>query len=159
MKETYAHTASYRCMNYPGTEQFELIPVFSNQGGRGQIIDEQLMAEQEAIKEAIKNGFAMLAECFVRKDGPTVITILMDASHPNRVRQKAAEMIGDIGELEAIEPLRNAKFGNDLVQKEVDAALTKIHKRYFTRECPFCAEIIKKRANTCKHCGKEVAGL
>jgi hypothetical protein len=159
MKQTYAHTASYRCMNYPGTQQFELIPVFSDQGGRGQIIDDQLLMEQEAIKEAIKNGFSMLAECFVRKDGPSVLTILMDASHPNRVRQKAAEMIGDIGELEAIEPLRNAKFGNELVQKEVAAAITKIHERYFTRECPFCAEIIKKRANICKHCGKEVGGV
>ena len=122
-------------------------------------IDDDIMAEQEAIKEAIKNGFAMLAECFVRKDGPTVLTILMDSSHPNRVRQKAAEMIGDIGEVEAIEPLRNVKFGNELVQKEVDAAISKIHQKNFTRECPFCAEIIKKRANVCKHCGKEVAGV
>jgi hypothetical protein len=148
MMENYAHTASYRCMNYPGTEQYELIPVFSNQGGRGQIIDEEVMAEQEAIKEAIKNGFAMLAECFVRKDSPSVLTILMEA----------AEMIGDIGEVEAIEPLRNAKFGNQLVQKEVDGAISKIHQRYFTRECPFCAEIIKKRAKVCKHCQKEVGG-
>jgi len=159
MKENYAHNASYRCMNYPGTEQFELIPVFSDQGGRGQIIDEQVLTEQEAIKEAIKNGFAMLAECYVRKDGPSVLTILMDPSHPNRVRKKAAEMIGDIGEVEAVEPLRNVKFGNELVQKEVDAAIKKIHERNFTRECPFCAEIIKKRANICKHCGKEVAGM
>jgi hypothetical protein len=159
MKENYAHTASYRCMNYPGTKQYELIPVFSNQGGRGQIIDDEAMAEQEVIKEAIKNGFAMLAECFVRKDGPSVLTILMDPSHPNRVRQKAAEMIGDIGEVEAIEPLRSARFGNELVQKEVDDAISKIHQKNFTRECPFCAEIIKKRAKVCKHCSKEVAGV
>jgi hypothetical protein len=159
MKENYAHNASYRCMNYPGTKQYELIPVFSNQGGRGQIIDDEAMAEQELIKEAIKNGFAMLAECFVRKDGPSVLTILMDPSHPNRVRQKAAEMIGDIGEVEAIEPLRSARFGNELVQKEVDDAISKIHQKNFTRECPFCAEIIKKRAKVCKHCSKEVAGV
>jgi len=158
MKENYAHTASYRCMNYPGTEQYEVIPVFSNQGGRGQIIDDDVITEQEAIKEAIKNGFAMLAECYVRKDDPTVLTILLDSSHPNRVRQKAAEMMGDIGEVGAIEPLRNAKFGNQLVQKEVDAAISKIHQRHFTRECPFCAEIIKKRATLCKHCQKEVSG-
>ncbi|MCK5418660.1 MAG: zinc ribbon domain-containing protein, partial [Desulfobacterales bacterium] len=37
--------------------------------------------------------------------------------------------------------------------------VSKIHQRYFTRECPFCAEIIKKRAKICKHCQKEVAGL
>jgi hypothetical protein len=133
--------------------------VFSNQGGRGQIIDDQALAEQEAIKEAIKNGFSMLAECYVRKDDPTVLTILLDSSHPNRVRQKAAEMMGDIGEVGAIEPLRNAKFGNELVQKKVDEAISKIHQRNFTRECPFCAEIIKKRADICKHCGKEVSGV
>ncbi len=158
MMQNYAHTASYRCMNYPGTQQYELMPVFSEQGGRGQIVDEYVLAEQEAIKEAIKNGFAMLAECFVRKDGPSVLTILQDPAHPNRVRQKAAEMIGDIGEVGAIEPLRNARFGNELVQKEVDAAIGKIHERNFTRECPFCAEIIKKRAKICKHCQKEVGG-
>ena len=47
MKENYAHTASYRCMNYPGTEQYELIPVFSDQGGRAQIIDEQALADHQ----------------------------------------------------------------------------------------------------------------
>jgi hypothetical protein len=159
MKDNYAHTASYRCMNYPGTEQFELIPVFSNMGGRGQIIDEQVIAEEEALKEAIKSGFAMLAECYVNTDDPAVLNVLLDSNQPNRVRQKAAEMMGDIGELEAIEPLKNSKFGNEIVQKEVDQAIKKIHERFFTRECPFCAEIIKKRAKICKHCQKEVAGV
>ena len=44
-------------------------------------------------------------------------------------------------------------------QEQVDAAVSKIHERFFTRECPFCAEIIKQRAKICKHCQKEVAGL
>jgi len=158
LEEVYAHRASYRCMNYPGTEQFECMPVFSNQGGTGQIMDEQLIAEQEAMKEAIKAGFNMLAECFVRKDGPSVLNILMDAAQPGRVRLKAAEVIGDIGELEAVEPIRNLKFGNDIIQKQVNDSIVKIHERNFTRECPFCAEIIKNRAKVCKHCGKEVAG-
>jgi ribosomal protein L37AE/L43A len=67
-------------------------------------------------------------------------------------------MIGDIGELEAIEPIKIAKFGNEIIQKKIDASVAKIHERYFTRECPFCAEIIKKRAKICKHCNREVAG-
>ncbi len=159
MQETYSQNASYRCMNYPGTDQFEVMPVFSNMGGRGQIMEEQFLAEQEALKEAIKNGFSMLADCFVNNDGPAIVTILMDSAMPNRVRMKAAEMIGDIGEQEAIDPLRNARFGNEQVQEAVDTAIQKIHARFFTRECPFCAEIIKKRAKVCKHCGKEVAGL
>ena len=56
MKKNYAHTASYRCMNYPGTKQFELIPVFSDQGGRGQIVDEQLMARRRS-KKPLKTDF------------------------------------------------------------------------------------------------------
>jgi hypothetical protein len=158
MKDTYAQTASYRSINYPGTQSFEIIPVFSSIGGRGQIIDDQVLAEQEALKEAIKKGFSILADCYVNKNGPQVLQILLDGTEPVRVRAKAAEMIGDIGELEAIEPIRNVTFGNQILQQAVDQAIAKIHKRYFTRECPFCAEIIKKRAKICKHCGKEVAG-
>jgi len=134
------------------------MPVYSNMGGTGQIIDEQALAEQEALKEAIKRGFNILAECYVGKDGPAVLQILTDSTEPVRVRLKAAEMIGDIGELAAIEPINNLKFGNELIQEKVDEAIKKIHERYFTRECPFCAEIIKNRAKVCKHCGKEVAG-
>jgi hypothetical protein len=159
IEKTYAHKASYRCMNYPGTENFELMPVFSDMGGRSQIIDDQAVAEQEALKEAIKRGFSVLAECYVSQDGPAVLQILTDSTEPARVRLKAAEMIGDIGELEAIEPIRNLKFGQEPLQKAVDKAIQKIHERFFTRECPFCAEIIKKRAKICKHCQNEVAGV
>ena len=159
MKENYAQSASYRSINYPGTETFEIIPVFSSMGGRGQVMDDQVLAQQEALKEAIKKGFSILADCYVSQDGPQVLQMLLDVTEPVRVRVKAAEMIGDIGELEAIEPIRNVTFSNQILQKKVDEAITKIHQRFFTRECPFCAEIIKKRAKICKHCQKEVAGL
>jgi hypothetical protein len=158
LMENYAQYASYRCMCYPGTQTFQVMPVFSSMGGTGQVIDEQVIAEQEAIKEAIKKGFSILANCYVEKDGVTVLRILLDAAEPQRVRLKAAEMIGDIGALEAIEPIKNVRFGNDIIQKQVDEAIKKIHDRYFTRECPFCAEVIKKRAKICKHCQQEVAG-
>lgn len=158
LEEHYGHKASYRCMNYPGTKQFECIPVFSQIGGTGQIIDDQVLAEQEILKEKTKKGFLILAGAYASKDSVTVVRLLLDATEPQRVRLKAAEMIGDIGELEAIEPIRSARFGNEIVQKKVDESVKKIHERYFTRECPFCAEIIKKRAKVCKHCGKDVAG-
>lgn len=159
LKETYEQSASYRCFNYPGTDQFELMPVFSPMGGTGQIITDEVIAQEEAIKQAIKRGFSILADCYVQKDGPAVLRILLDASEPRRVRLKAAEMIGDIGELEAIEPIRNLTTGVEAIDVMLQKSVGRIHERYFTRECPFCAEIIKKRAAVCKHCGKDVAGL
>ncbi|MGD9330579.1 MAG: HEAT repeat domain-containing protein [Desulfobacterales bacterium] len=158
MQETYAHRASYRCMNYPGTEVFEFMPVFSPHGGTGQVLDDQVLAQQEALKAATKKGFNILASCYVEKDGPAILGMLMDPAEPPRVRMKAAEMLGDIGDIGVIEPLRSLKLGNDLIQKTVDDSVSKIHTRFFTRECPFCAEVIKQRAKICKHCGKEVAG-
>jgi hypothetical protein len=127
-------------------------------GGTGQIVDEQVLAEQEMLKEKTKIGFSILADAYVSKDSVTVVTLLLDGAQPQRVRLKAAEMVGDIGELEAIEPIKIARFGNEIIQKQVDASVKKIHERHFTRECPFCAEIIKKRAKICKHCGQDVAG-
>lgn len=158
LMENYAHNASYRCINFPGTENFELIPVFSKAGGAGQKIDENVIAEQEILKENIKKGFSILADCYVNKDTVTILRLLLDATEPVRVRIKAAEMLGDIGELEAIEPVRNLKFGNQMLQNAVNDTVKSIHERFFTRECPFCAEIIKKRAKLCKHCGQDVAG-
>ncbi len=158
VRQNWAHKASYRCMCYPGTDQFECIPVFSPEGGKGQVIDDKVLAAQEELKEAIKRGFSILADLYVSKDWLEILRLLMDATEPTRVRLKAAEMIGDLGELEAIEPLKNLRVGNQRLQEQMETAVQKIHERYFTRECPFCAEIIKRRASICKHCGKEVAG-
>ena len=54
LMENYAHRASYRCIKSPFGNNFEVMPVFSSVGGSGQIIDDQVMAEQEVLKEAIK---------------------------------------------------------------------------------------------------------
>ena len=158
MEENYAQRASMRCFNYPGTEQFECMPVFSAMGGQGQIIDDEVLAQEEMLKEQTKKGFSILADCYVNQDGVTIMRLLSDACEPMRVRIKAAEMMGDIGELEAVEALSFMKAANQKLQEAIDSAVSKIHERHFTRECPFCAEIIKKRAKICKNCGKEVAG-
>jgi len=158
LKENYAHHASYRCIKSPFGKNFEAMPVFSPMGGTGQIINEQFAAEQEALKDSIKKGFNILAECYTSKDDLTVIRLLLDPHEPVRVRVKAAEMAGDLAGIEAIDLINNFKFGNDILQQKAKQAVDKIHERHFTRECPFCAEIIKKRAKICKHCGLEVAG-
>ena len=158
LMDQVGQVSSYRCMNYPGTENYELLPVFSHMGGEGQIITDETMAKQAAFEEAVKSGFSILADCYVNKDLVQLLKMTLDSTEPGRVRLKAAEMLGDIADTEAIDPLRNTKFGMAKLQETVDEAIKKIHERCFTRECPFCAEIIKKKAKLCKHCGQDVAG-
>ncbi|AOY60624.1 MULTISPECIES: zinc ribbon domain-containing protein [Desulfococcus] len=158
IEENYGHLASYRCICYLGAESFECMPVFSPVGGTGQIIDNQEMLQEEMLKENIKKGFSILADCYVNENTVDILRLLLDSGQPVRVRLKAAEMIGDIGPVDAVDALKNARFGNEKLQETVHKAVQKIHERHFTRECPFCAEIIKSRARICKHCGKEVAG-
>ena len=62
LKEDYAQTASYRCMSYPSNGKFELMPVFSPHGAKGQVIDDQVVLEQEMLKENIKKGFSILSD-------------------------------------------------------------------------------------------------
>lgn len=159
IRGNFAHNASYRCMCYPDRKSFEFIPVFSPEGGTGQVVSEQLLQEQEQLKESIKIGFSTLADAYVKKDADAVMLILLDALQPARVRLKAAEMIAELGRTQDIESLESSKYGNKLITDQVKSSIKKIHQRLFTRECPFCAEIIKERAKICKHCGKEVAGL
>ncbi|MFO7930525.1 MAG: zinc ribbon domain-containing protein [Thermodesulfobacteriota bacterium] len=156
--ENYAQNASYRCIKSPHSSNFEIMPVFSSVGGQAQIVDDEVLEAQEKLKEGIKKGFSILAECYNTKDSVTCVQMLLDPSEPARVRMKAAEMAGDLAGLESLEVLNNRNFGNELIQTKTNEAIAKIHERYFTRECPFCAEIIKKRAKVCKHCGKDVAG-
>lgn len=159
LMENYAQHASYRCIKSPNSEHFEMMPVFSAMGGQGQVVDEKVLADQEMLKESIKKGFSILTDCYLSKDSVTAMQLLLDPAEPVRVRVKAAEIIGDIGGIETIDLLTSHRFGHDRITEMAKAAVTKIHGRYFTRECPFCAEIIKQRAAICKHCGKEVAGV
>ncbi len=158
MRENYGRNSSYRCMCYPGTHKPECIPVFSPEGAKGQIIDAQVAKQEQVLVQKTKKGLAVLDTCKVEKNYTTTIKMLTSAEQPQRVRLKSAEIIGEIGTIECIEPIRNAKFGNDLIQKAADDSIKKIHERFFTRECPHCAEIIKKRAKICKHCNQDVAG-
>ena len=61
-------------------------------------MDEQVIADQERIKEAIKQGFLILAESYASKDWPIALNMLVDTNQPTRVRVKAAEILGDYGQ-------------------------------------------------------------
>jgi len=157
IKKTMEHEASYRCINSPGCPNFEYMPVFSSIGGTGQVMDDNVLEMREATKEAMKQGFSLLTDFYITKDWDEILKVLLDPLQPPRVRLKAVDMVAELGDVEAIEHLVNNKFGSKVLQKAVDDAILVLHERHYTRECPHCAEIIKKRATLCKHCGKELS--
>ncbi|MEZ4526035.1 MAG: zinc ribbon domain-containing protein [Desulfobacterales bacterium] len=156
LQENYGRTGSYRCICYPGTENYESMSVWSSMGGQGQIIDEEVLARRKLINEKTAKGMADLENFSQAGDSAAVLSVLLDANEPAGVRLKAAVILGEIGDTDSVDPLRNHSFGNETLRKKMEEAIEKIHQRHFTRECPFCAEIIKQQAKICKHCGREM---
>lgn len=158
IQENYGRTASYRCICYPETENYECMSVWGPMGGHGQIIDDEVLSRRKILNEKTAEGMAALEKYSQTGDSAAVRDILLDAAQPAGVRMKAAIILGEMGSADSIDSLRNHSFGNETLRKKVEDTIEKIHQRHFTRECPFCAEIIKQQAKICKHCGKEVNG-
>jgi hypothetical protein len=154
--DNYARIASVRCICDPMSGNMDCMPVYSREGGTGQIIDEKVKVEEEARKEAERKGLEELTTLYKARDAKAILGILVAKETPPGVRLKAAEMTGEVGELEAIEPIRGCVFDNELIKEKAEESIALIHERNYTKECPFCAEIIKARAVVCKHCNKDL---
>ncbi len=81
------------------------------------------------------------------KDWDEILKMLLDPAIPNRARLKAAEMVGELGGVEAIEPLINHKFPTPVLENGVKAAIHQLHERHYTRECPIVRKSSKKGQN------------
>jgi len=134
----------------------ECMPVFSREGGTGSIIDEEIKAKEEAEEAAVKEGLEDLQGHYEAGNADAILKILLHKDTLPPVGLKAAEMIGEVGDLDVIEPIRSHVFENDLVKAQVETSIESIHERNYTKECPFCAETIKARAVVCKNCGKDL---
>jgi len=156
LKDTMECPASYRCYIEPGSDNFEYMPVFSPTGGTGQKLDDAELIAREERKEAMKQAFSILTDYYINKDWDEILKMLLDPKVAPKARLKASEMVAELADVDAIEHLLNHKFPTPVLREGVQKAIDQLHERHFTRECPKCAEIIKKRAIFCKHCQQEV---
>ena len=154
IKENYGRHASYRCIRFPDENNYGCMAVFSQDGATEQILNDEIAAARlQALKARIEKKHSILEDCIASKDWKKVLKILFDPTEQDVIKLKAAEIIGEIGNPKAIAPIRNKQFGNGYLSKVIEKSLYKIHERYSTRECPFCAEITSKYAVICEHCG------
>lgn len=153
MMNFYGQKVSYRCMCHPESMEMGAIPVYSKDGLKGGLFDEE---EEKAKEEAERKASEALKSYAETKDTDAIVKMLMDEVVAPRVRLEAAEVLTKLADLRAIEPIRNHHFCNEIVRKKAEEAVELTHKANYTKECPFCAEIIKARAMVCKHCGKDL---
>jgi hypothetical protein len=155
MEEKYGQKASYRFMKHPDMNEECAIPVMTPFALRGNILNEEDEREME-IREATRLAFSALAEAIRDKDLKKLLDIITNEDLMQNVRNKALDYLGDHYEHEVIDPLRNHTFEDQAIDDKVNKTIEKIHSRHFTRECPYCAEVIKAKARICKHCKSEL---
>ncbi len=157
MKETYGRTCSYRCICLPDSRNTELMLVFSSAYGKPDTVDEEIIAADRAKGKADDRVVQDLGRCCAAGDVESLVSCLFDETRHCDVRLKAAELIGELGMIETIEPLSNHKFDDARIATAARDAVRRVHEINGTRECPHCAEFIKADTATCRECGRQVA--
>ncbi len=157
MKRDYGRKCSYRCFCFPDSRKTEMMMVFSYADGRSDAIDEGVIAADMAKGTAGDPAVQDLVRCFESKNIKALLSNLFDDKVHYKVRLKSAELIGELGLVETIEPLRNHQFTDQCILTGVRDAIKRIHEINSTQECPFCAEIIETGAATCSQCGRDLS--
>ena len=154
MKRNYGRTCSYRCICLPGSGHTEAMMVFSSGDCWPGLLDEAAIAVDRLRGTNEDPAVRQLKRYFERKDLAALQARLLDDAAYWKVRLRAAELLGELGLLEALEPLQATRFTDKRIADAVRAAIGRIHEINDTQECPHCTEIVGANVNTCAQCGR-----
>lgn len=152
----YGHSGSYRYMKLPGQEKGEVMMVGSSQAFTGCIVDPEALKKQNKRYQAEKKALEQLDDSIKEKNIQPALHLILDEIAALQGREKACDVLFEINDLACIDPIRNHTFKNIDIEQKVNMTINEILKTNFKKECPYCAEIIKKQAKACMHCGKDL---
>jgi hypothetical protein len=157
MKENYGRNCSYRCISFLGSRGTETMMVFSSVDCNDGLLDEKVIEadRQRGTKE--DPAVQQLIRHFKYNDPGALLASLFDEAAYWKVRLKAAELLGDLGQPQTLESLQTARFGDRRIANAAKVAIQKIHAINNTRECPHCAETTSAEGNMCKQCGRSLS--
>lgn len=154
MKRDYGRRCSYRCISFPESTKTEMMMVFSYADCKAGVVGEEVIAADKARGTSEDPAVQKLLRCFESRDDNALFATLFDNKVHYAVRLKAAELIGKLGLLKAIEPLYSFKCLDQRIADKVQDAIARIHQMNGTKECPYCREIVEAQATTCNQCGR-----
>jgi hypothetical protein len=157
MKEHYGRTCSCRCISFLGSRGAETMMVFSSSDCNDGLLDEKAIEADKLRGTKEDPEVQQLMEHFQQNDYGALEAGLFDETSYWKVRRKAAQLIGDLGRLQSLEPLQSTRFADTRIAEAVRVAIQKIHAINDTLECPHCAEYTSSEGNTCRHCGRPLS--
>jgi hypothetical protein len=152
----YGHVGSYRHMEVPNSKEHYNMMVVGKEAFTGSIVDIEAIKRQNVGYQRQQEALAALDHCVERGELESVLTVLLDESARVDDRKRAAQLLVPLNDIACIDPLRNHTFRDGYLEQEVNLAINTLLAAHFLKECPFCAELIKARANVCKHCQRQL---
>ena len=122
-----------------------------------EIVDEAVVSRDKARGTSEDPAVRKLVLCFQNRDVRALLACLFDQEVYYKVRLKAAELIGELGIVETLDPLLNCKFQDQRISDRVHTAIKRIHDVSGTRQCPYCAEVIGSEVTKCTECARDIS--
>ena len=157
IEEQYGHVGSYRYMLLPGEAKGDIIMVGSREAFTGCIVDPEALKKQNIRYQEEQDALKELDTCVEEHNLQPALKLILDECAGLQGRLKASGLLVALNDLSCIDPIRNHHFSNTDLEQSVNLGITQLLQANFKKECPYCAEIIKKQAKVCMHCGKELS--
>lgn len=156
IEEQYGHVSSYRYMLLPGEKKGTPMMVGSINAFKGCDVDPEELKLQNTRYQKEKEATAQLATCVEEQNLKPVLTLILDEAAVKDSRKLACELLSKINDLTCVDPIRNHSFNDTSIEQLSSMSIRKLLSANFKKECPYCAELIKSQATTCRHCDKEL---